>query len=86
MQTHCDTDYTHCIACIHCDYLALCKTIKVTQLSICQYGTVYKRPENRVHSRNSAIHKIMHCYLDPIVVHFSSLAITLTFEYTVRLV
>ena len=34
-----------------------------------QYGTVYKRPENRVHSRNSAIHKIMHCYLGPIVVH-----------------
>ncbi len=38
-----------------------------------QYGTVYKRPENRVHSRNSAIHKIiMHCYLGPIVVHFLS--------------
>ena len=32
-----------------------------------QYGTVYKRPENRVHSRNSAIHKIMHCYLGPIL-------------------
>ncbi len=37
-----------------------------------QYSTVYKRPENRVHSRNSAIHKIMHCYLGPIVVHFLS--------------
>ncbi len=38
-----------------------------------QYGTVYKRPENRVHSRNSAIYKIMHCYLGPIiVVHFLS--------------
>ncbi len=33
---------------------------------------MYKRPENRVHSRNSAIHKIMHCYLGPIVVHFLS--------------
>ena len=37
-----------------------------------QYSTVYKRPENRVHSRNSAIHKIMNCYLGPIGVHFSS--------------
>ncbi len=36
----------------------------------CQDGTAYKRPDNRVHSRNSAIHKIMHCYLDPIVVYF----------------
>ncbi len=32
-----------------------------------QYGTMYKRPENRVHLRNSAIHKIMHCYLGPIL-------------------
>ncbi len=31
-----------------------------------------KKPENRVHSRNSAIHKIKHCYLGPIVVHSSS--------------
>ncbi len=38
-------------------------------LKLCQYGTVYKRPENCVHSRNSARHKIMHCYLGPIVVH-----------------
>ena len=35
-----------------------------------QYGTLCKRPENRVHSKNSAIHKIMH--LGPIVVHFLS--------------
>ncbi len=33
-------------------------------------GLITKRPENRVHSRNSAIHEIMHCYLGPIVVHF----------------
>ena len=31
-----------------------------------------KRPENQVHLRKSAIHKIMHCYLGPIVVHFFS--------------
>ena len=37
-----------------------------------QYGTVYKRLENRDYSRNSAIYKTMHCYLDPIVVHFLS--------------
>ena len=37
-----------------------------------QQDIVYKRPENRVHSRNSAVHKIMNCYLGPIVFHFSS--------------
>ncbi len=42
------------------------------KLLLQQYGTVYKRPENRVHSRNSAIHKIIHCYLGPIVAHFLS--------------
>ena len=37
-----------------------------------QYGTVYKRQKNCVYSRNSAIYKIMHCYLGQIVVHFLS--------------